>query len=295
MRVGTAGGRHRGASMDQRQLDYERLIAPMEARMIRTIRGIVREPDDARDALQDALAAIWRRWERLQSHPNPEALVLRMAINAAYDVLRRRHRHLRWFATEEVPVDAPDPAPSALDLATSAEARIRVEGPSLPLSRHQATALIMHAVADIPNERVARPCAVSEVDGSHPRRTRPDETARATGRPRTVRPCQEKTHAEDHIVDDMLRRSSDVKVPPDVEARMRRQFSEFRIRLGQPRQTLREMPRRSSDSGRFAGPRPVQRLQPWWRSSSGLADRRRPGVRGGGVASRGGPIGAVHD
>jgi effector-binding domain-containing protein/outer membrane lipoprotein-sorting protein len=45
---------------------------------------------------------------------------------------------------------------------------------------------------------------------------------------------------DDHIVDDMLRRSSDVEVPADVEARMRQQFSGFRNRLGQPRQTLRE-------------------------------------------------------
>lgn len=163
MRVGTAGGRHRGASMDHRQQAYERLIAPMESRMIRTIWGLVRDPDDARDALQDALAAIWRRWERLQSHPNPEALVLRIAINAAYDVLRRRHRHVRWFATEEVPVDTPDPSPSALDLVAGAEAQVRVRKAIASLSRNQATALIMHAVADIPYERVATAMRCREV------------------------------------------------------------------------------------------------------------------------------------
>jgi DNA-directed RNA polymerase specialized sigma24 family protein len=101
--------------MDQRQLAYERLIAPIEAHMMRTIWGIVRDPDEAQDALQDALAVIWRRWDRLQTHPNPEALVLRMCINAAYDALRRKHRRLRWLATQDTPVNPPDPAPSALD------------------------------------------------------------------------------------------------------------------------------------------------------------------------------------
>ena len=195
MRVGTAGGRHRGASMDQRQLAYECLIAPMEARMIRTIWGIVRDPDDARDALQDALAAIWRRWERLQSHPNPEALVLRMAINAAYDVLRRRHRRLRWFATEEVPVDAPDPAPSALDLATSAEARVRVRKAIASLSRNQATALLMYAVADIPYERVAAAMRCSEVTvRTHVGRARTKLRARLADLVPFGR-AQERTHA----------------------------------------------------------------------------------------------------
>ncbi len=47
--------------------------------------------------------------------------------------------------------------------------------------------------------------------------------------------------SDDHIVDDLLRRSSDVKVPPDVEARMRQQFGEFRSRLDQPRRTLGQM------------------------------------------------------
>src|SRR5512141_1924911 len=107
--------------MDQRQLEYERLIAPIEARLIRTIWGIVRDPADAEDALQEALAVIWRRWDRLQAHPNPEALVLRICINAAHDALRRKYRRVRWFGTEAVPVDAPDPAPSPLQAVTGAE------------------------------------------------------------------------------------------------------------------------------------------------------------------------------
>ena len=149
--------------MDERQLAYERLIAPIEARMIRTIWGVVRDPDEAQDALQDALATIWRRWDRLQAHPNPEALVLRICINAAYDALRRKRRRLRWFRTEDAPVEPADPAPSALQAVTGAEARARVRHAIASLSRNQATAIVMHAVGGIPYEGVAAAMRCREV------------------------------------------------------------------------------------------------------------------------------------
>jgi RNA polymerase sigma factor (sigma-70 family) len=141
--------------MDERQLAYERLIAPVEARMMRTIWGIVRDRDEALDALQEALAAIWRRWDRLQRHPNPEALILRMAVNAAYDALRRRRRRLRWAAQEAVPIDLPDAGPSALQAVAGAEQQARVRRAIASLSRNQATAILMHAVQDMPYEEVA--------------------------------------------------------------------------------------------------------------------------------------------
>jgi RNA polymerase sigma factor (sigma-70 family) len=149
--------------MDERQLAYERLIAPIESRLIGTIWGVVRDPADAQDALQDALTVIWRRWDRLQTHPNPEALVVRICINAAYDAVRRRHRHLRRFETEHVLLDPPDPAPSALQAHVGTETRLRVLRAIASLSRNQATAIVMHVVQNIPYEEVAGAMRCSEV------------------------------------------------------------------------------------------------------------------------------------
>jgi RNA polymerase sigma-70 factor, ECF subfamily len=149
--------------MDQRQLAYERLIAPLETRMIRTIWGIVRDRAEAQDALQEALATIWRRWDRLQVHPNPEALILRIAVNAAYDSLRRSHRRARWITTDEVRVDAPDPSPSALQMVSNGETRCRVRRAIASLSRNQAVAIVMHVVAGIPYDAVAAAMQCREV------------------------------------------------------------------------------------------------------------------------------------
>jgi RNA polymerase sigma factor (sigma-70 family) len=149
--------------MDQRQLAYERLIAPIEARMMRTVWSIVRDPDEAQDALQEALAGIWRRWDRLQRHPNPEALVLRICVNAAYDALRRKRRRLRWFAAEAAGGDVPDGRPSAAQTVGGAEQQARVRDAIASLSRNQAAAIVMHAVEEMPYADVAAAMRCREV------------------------------------------------------------------------------------------------------------------------------------
>jgi RNA polymerase sigma factor (sigma-70 family) len=141
--------------MDQRQLAYERLIAPIETRLMRTIWAIVRDPDEAQDALQEALTVIWRRWDHLQAHPNPEALVVRICVNAAYDTLRRKRRWLRWFGSDQDRLELSDSSRSVLAEAEGAATQTRVRRAIATLSRQQATALLMHAIDEVPYQDVA--------------------------------------------------------------------------------------------------------------------------------------------
>jgi RNA polymerase sigma-70 factor (ECF subfamily) len=76
---------------DEKSL-YNRLIAPVQSRMMRTIWRVVRHDQLAEDTLQDALAIIWRKRSRIQQHPNPQALILKICLNCAYDSLRKRER-----------------------------------------------------------------------------------------------------------------------------------------------------------------------------------------------------------
>ena len=78
--------------MDDLQQTYDRIVRPIEDRMIRSIWRIVRNPQDAEDALQDALLLLSKRWDRISKHSNPQSLVLKICIDAAYDVIRRRIR-----------------------------------------------------------------------------------------------------------------------------------------------------------------------------------------------------------
>ena len=74
---------------------YQRLISPIENRMIGIVARIVRDPEDAADVFQDVLAQIWAKLERIDQHPNPHAYIIRTCITRSYDALRKRARRRR--------------------------------------------------------------------------------------------------------------------------------------------------------------------------------------------------------
>lgn len=164
--------------MDQRS-EYERLIAPIEDRMIRCMWRIVRDPDDAEDALQEALLTVWKRWGQVSSHPNPQALVLRICINSAHDMLRRQARRGKWLETGAIPETIPDPSPSATQGIAGAEQGTQVLRAIACLSKNQARAILMHAVEEVPYGEIAVAMECREV-------TVRKHVARARARLRTL-------------------------------------------------------------------------------------------------------------
>ena len=134
--------------------EYERLIGPIEDQMIRAVWGITQDPEDAEEAFQDALSVIWRRWHRIQRHPNPHALVLRICLNAAYDLLRKKIRRRRREALAEIrtAVQSLTPAES-LDSRERESAIFRAIG---QLSRNQATAVFMRLVQGRSYDEIAQ-------------------------------------------------------------------------------------------------------------------------------------------
>jgi RNA polymerase sigma factor (sigma-70 family) len=84
---------------------YERLIRPIEKRMIRIVARIVRDPEEAADVFQDVLAVIWAKLERIDRHPNPHAYIIRVCVTRSYDALRkraqRRRREVRLESIQE--------------------------------------------------------------------------------------------------------------------------------------------------------------------------------------------------
>jgi RNA polymerase sigma factor (sigma-70 family) len=118
---------------------YDTYLAPLETRMLRTAWRVTRDPDRARDALQDAMARIWARRDRVRTHPNPEALVLRISIHAAIDALRRERRRRQ----------AEDFTGSPAWPATPPT------GPAAALERSEVRELVLDAVARLPEKQAA--------------------------------------------------------------------------------------------------------------------------------------------
>ena len=90
--------------MDPEPSSFDALVRPIQEQMLRSIWRITRVAEDAEDALQETLAIIWKRRTRIARHPRPQALMLRICVNCACDVLRAKLRR----SSRETPMVDPD-------------------------------------------------------------------------------------------------------------------------------------------------------------------------------------------
>ncbi len=131
---------------DQQQ-EYERIIRPLESRMIQSAWRITGNSADAEDVFQEALIKIWKHWNSLVHHPNPQALVLRICANAAYDLLRRQRRRKKMEGDEEpVPDQTPSPESPPFQQIADRKRQHEVFHAIGGLSRKQAQSILMHVV-----------------------------------------------------------------------------------------------------------------------------------------------------
>jgi len=141
--------------MSHSVLFYQEIIEPIEDRMIRSIWRVTRNAADAEDAMQDALVAIWRRRNRIAGHSSPQALILRICVDTAYDVARRRARHRRRLAppdsADEVIGDDRPPWEGMVQRELSDDILTAING----LSRRQAAAITLRIFEDLPYEQIA--------------------------------------------------------------------------------------------------------------------------------------------
>jgi RNA polymerase sigma factor (sigma-70 family) len=150
------------AAVETREFDYDVLVRPLEPRLMRTIWRIVRRRETAEDALQDALTIIWKKRRAVAGHPNPQALILRIAVTAAIDALRRDRRRWRHEAPERPDERTEDAAPPVGKGAEDRELREAILEAVGRLPRRQATAVMLHIVEERSYEEVARAMDCSE-------------------------------------------------------------------------------------------------------------------------------------
>ncbi len=131
--------------------------------MIRSVWRVVQNADDADDAFQEATATIWRQMHRIRVHRNSRAFVLRICVNAACDILRRKVRR----GVREQALDRCHRLPGA-DGDVSAELenqerQMEITRAIAQLSESQATAVTMHYLLDCPYGEIvdALDCAES--------------------------------------------------------------------------------------------------------------------------------------
>lgn len=122
--------------------------------MMRSVWRVTQNPEDAEDAFQEALGVIWRRLGRVRKHANPHALILRICLNAAYDVLRKKHRRQR--REQVLDHGHADTPPTPADTLAARERESAVLRAISQLSRNQALAVTLRLVQGEPYGTIAR-------------------------------------------------------------------------------------------------------------------------------------------
>jgi RNA polymerase sigma-70 factor (ECF subfamily) len=142
---------------------YDELVAPVEPRMMRSIWRVVRRSELAQDALQDALIVIWKKLPQIRRHPNPQALILKICLNSAYDALRKLKRipyRTDVSALGQIPAPFADGATPTLERQELEQQVLRAIG---RLPRKRAVAVMMRLVQEAPFDVIARALDCSEV------------------------------------------------------------------------------------------------------------------------------------
>jgi RNA polymerase sigma-70 factor (ECF subfamily) len=149
--------------VEDRQAIYDELIAPLESRMMRSIWRIVRRPDLAEDTLQDVLAVLWKKLGKVRRHPNPQALVLKICLNASYDTLRRYRHTLRYEEISTLKNPPRSAGPGAADILQARETEMQMIRSITRLPRKQAMAVLMRLVHEESFEAIAAALGCSEI------------------------------------------------------------------------------------------------------------------------------------
>lgn len=124
------------------EADFDDVIGPHLEAGYRTALAILRHPDEARDAVQEAAFKAWRRIGQLRDPTSARSWFLAIVANEC-----RSMRRARWWSVIRTPYvqhDEPEPASHSTDL----------ERALAKLPREDRLALFLHFYLDLPLDEV---------------------------------------------------------------------------------------------------------------------------------------------
>ena len=135
------------------------LLVDRHAPMVRRIcRAVLRHPEDADDAAQDAFLSAWNGMGRFDPGVAFSPWLGRIAMNAARDLRRRR----RVRESEVIPSDTKSWTPGPDTAAHAALLRERMDRAMSELTERQRVALVLYEVEGYTHAEVAEVLGVPE-------------------------------------------------------------------------------------------------------------------------------------
>ena len=133
--------------------EFEAAVLEHKDRIHNYARGILRDPEDAKDVTQECLIRLWNHRERVEPGTGCRSWLLRSAHNLCVDRLRRRSTH------REAPGDdAPEPTdarPGPERLTASVEVAGRLEQALLDLDLRARSIVLLREVEGLAYEDIA--------------------------------------------------------------------------------------------------------------------------------------------
>ncbi len=157
--------------------DFEKFVEVRSERMLATAWLITRNGEDARDAVQDALTGLFRRWTDLPGGDELDAYVHRTLVNASLRVIRRRGHWL--YLADPASLRAAPHVPDASDRVGDADLVWRLCGELRP---NQRAAVVLRFYQDLTFAQIAEALGCREATArSHVNRALRQLRARLTG------------------------------------------------------------------------------------------------------------------
>jgi RNA polymerase sigma factor (sigma-70 family) len=128
---------------------FSQLVATRITRLDAVARLITREPERAKDAVQEAFARAWRDLPVLRDPDRFDAWLRRLLVNACIDELR--HAKHRAFEVELTDVHHPTITDSAIDVAD----RDSLERGFRRLDPEHRAVIVLHYYLDLPLPEIA--------------------------------------------------------------------------------------------------------------------------------------------
>lgn len=132
------------------------LVERHQTRVFNVALRVLGNPEDARDATQDAFVSMLRKLSQFRGESEFTTWLHRVTVNSCYDILRKRRRQpmLRLVADEDDPI--PETGPPVADHADATVDSIDVSRALQLIPEEYRVTLVLAEIQDLPYEEIAR-------------------------------------------------------------------------------------------------------------------------------------------